>query len=781
LLQHEKRKVLESIESEDELRTELVIPLLKKMGTFTDVLDNQGATEAGVDVIAVSTSPFKKPEYTAFVLKKGNITLKASDQKNNVFNIVQTQIRMAIGHPLTHPRLPSEKAYANRVIVLTNGTISNNAESAFKKAFVDRSDISLDFVGQDRLIDQIDQLWPRFYEDRRPFLSTYALKLYQSLNTVNFEELGYANRERPLSDIYIDALLYEEQDVASTDLVFDKDAIQGEKLCRQRHGLMAVTSGPGGGKSTLLKEIAISESQQQKDCIAVYMHARAVLESVDVVHAAAKALSELSNDSIDEILPEIVPDKLLLLVDGLDEIASVPQREEVIARLKEANSALGARVVVGTRPESHPHILAAMAGFKAYSISPLRLSQIKSFFGKWFGGNADKAAKLVTAMQDKGVFDKLPRTPMTMTLVAIVYESKEDIPSTLTELYEMFVGLLTGKWDANRKISSPFDSHMKLSFLNRLAWVMQSERLDTISQERCLELADDFFRNQATLEGVDARAFVQSIIDRSHIVIPTGADEIRFSHMTFQEYFCAEYLSRDFPETNLILEWFGDGWWREVLFFLAGMRKDISKLVKDLLAADYDDPMVRSQRLLTLGSMLQAAYLTASTDKNRAVRFAAGRFLHCYDDYRTWIEEAASPKTKRRFSRGLLTHLLTDLFADNFSSIYLENALQDTFKLPPTQEHEAARFLAACALAKLKKFDPLLEFATLPSMINPSMYLVANVELYKQNMTDEEQEKYKRLRKRMQQFGEALKRETRGGYLGPRRRSPKLVNKRGAV
>ena len=103
--EEDKLKILDSISSEDELRTELVIPLLKKMDDFSDVLDNQSSDEAGVDVIGISTSPFKKPEYTAFILKRGNITLKAADKKSHLIDIVETQIRTAIKHPLTHPRV----------------------------------------------------------------------------------------------------------------------------------------------------------------------------------------------------------------------------------------------------------------------------------------------------------------------------------------------------------------------------------------------------------------------------------------------------------------------------------------------------------------------------------------------------------------------------------------------------------------------------------------------------------------------------------------------------
>ncbi len=321
MLESEKIKVLESISSETELRTELVVPLLRKMSVFSEVIDNQGAEEAGVDVIGISTSPFKKPEYTAFILKRGDITLKSADKKN-IVNIVETQIRMAMRHPLTHPKLPASNILANRVIVLTNGKISNNAEYALKKSFASNSELNLDFVGQDRLIQHIDELWPRFYEDRRPFLSSYAQKLLNSLDIVNFDQLGQAIRPRTLTDIYVDALLYEEESPQSNSFsFFEKEPISGEQLCKKSHPLMVITSGPGGGKSTLLKEIAITESKHENSHVAVYMHARDILESRDIQRKASKILSEISNDSADDIYDELNSTKLLLLVDGLDEIA----------------------------------------------------------------------------------------------------------------------------------------------------------------------------------------------------------------------------------------------------------------------------------------------------------------------------------------------------------------------------------------------------------------------------------------------------------------------------
>ncbi len=766
--QEEKIKILNSISSEEEFRIELVIPLLKKMEEYTDVLDNQSPEEAGVDVIGVSTSPFKKPEYTAFVLKIGNINLDSQNRKTHLIQIIETQIKTAIVHPLTHPRLPSSDSYARKVIVLTNGKVSRNAEKALKKAFHDAREIDIDFVGQDRVIEKIDDVWPKFYEDRRPFLSSYAQNLLENLDEVNFDSLGHAIQPRSLREIYIDTLLYE-QESAKLDfsLDFDKEPISGEMLCKNKHPLIVVTSGPGGGKTTLLKELTINESRNDKGHVAVYLHVREIYQTNDITRLAATTLGRLSSESEQEIYNEISKSKLLLLVDGLDEIASIAEREAIINKLKNEVKSTKAKVILGTRVVTDSRILAALSDFNAYSISPMKMSQIRSFFGKWFRNNTDKAAKLITALEDKGIFDKLPRTPMTMTLVAIVYDAKEDIPSTLTELYEMFMGLLSGQWDANRSISSPFDSSIRLAFLSRLAWTLHSEKLESLSQDRCIELAEEFFRNNVTLETFNSREFIQSIIDRSHIVIPTGHDQIRFSHMTFQEYFCAKFLFEKSVKNCQIVGWYGEEWWKEVLFFIAGQKKDISELIDELLVANHDDLNTLATKLLTLGSMLQSGYLTSANQKYSAIKFAAENFYRCYEDLVSWISKFASAKVKRKMSRVMLIDILQELFSANFSSKFLEKSLIESYNsFSHNKEYESARFFIACALSRLGKNETLLEFATSPNMIDTSMYMICSATLHDSDIINREKDMYRKFRKRARNFRDSIKLETKGLFLG---------------
>lgn len=730
MLVHEKKRCLSDVKNEEELRVELLIPLLKKMGHFSDVLDNQGPDEAGVDVIGCSSSPFRKPEFTAFVLKHGNITLKASDRLNNVVMVVETQLRQAIAQPLSHPKISHLNAHANRVIVVTNGTISRTAQMALARTYSNRPDISLDFIGQDELIGQIDEYWPQFYLDRRPFLSTYASRLYESLNVVNLEQLGYTQKQRHLNEIYIDAVL-SKHDVSSAgdDFSIDEELIPGNALCGQGCDLVVVTSGPGGGKSTLLKELTIKHSRHADKSAAVFLHARDVLSSDSARRAATKALQRFAEGLSGEVSSEIANHNLHLFVDGLDELATVADRETVVERLLEAHRTEKAKIVLATRPESNPKTLAALSPFTAFRIHPLRIGQIRNFFGKWFGSDASKAEKLIRALRDKGIIDKLPRTPMTMTLVAMVYETKDDVPASLTELYQMFMELLTGKWDSNRKIASTYDSAIKMAFLRRLAWIMQSERLDSVSDARVIEIADSFFKKSASVSGVDPTDFIQALIDRSHIIVPTGDGQLRFSHMTFQEYFCAEHLSAESTTKEMVTAWFGDDWWSEVLFFFAGKKQNIARYVDVLLASGFDDRESRMTKLTTLGSMLQSGFLTDFDAKERGVAFAAEKFHLCYDDVYDVLEQNAPEKTKRQLSRVLLIEFIRHLFVSNFSSTYLQEPMISAWeKVSGSDEAISAKFFLASALKALGQPEYLLELATDPKMTDPSIMLIAQSE-----------------------------------------------------
>ena len=132
----------------------------------------------------------------------------------------------------------------------------------------------------------------------------------------------------------------------------------------------------------------------------------------------------------------------------------------------------------------------------------------------------------------------------------------------------------------------------------------------------------------------------------------------------------------------------------------------------------------------------------------------------------SWMTKFASIKTKRQISRVILVDILQETFSSNFSSKYLEKALVETYNsFPPTKEYESARFFTACALSKLGKNEKLLDFATSPGMVDTSMYLISGAVLHETEMIGKEKDMYRKFKKRLQNFRNSIKKETKGGFL----------------
>jgi len=142
-------------------------------------------------------------------------------------------------------------------------------------------------------------------------------------------------------------------------------------------------------------------------------------------------------------------------------------------------------------------------------------------------------------------------------LLAILYETKEDIPTTLTELYRMFTELLLGKWDNKKGINTLKDSQVKFGLLASISWHMHQEGTDEISQDKILDLADDYLINKLGDSNLQSSVLVQDIIDRSGLLIPLN-NKIKFKHLSFQEFFCSQeiYCKKIFRDN--LTEWIDD-------------------------------------------------------------------------------------------------------------------------------------------------------------------------------------------------------------------------------
>ena len=748
--EHKKLELLKSFQNEDELRTELIIPLFRKLGF--QVYDNQSADEYGVDVILQKVNLLNHQEYTAIILKKGDIDNK-SGRPTGILNTLRDQLVQAAKMPLNYPGI-KKNCYPNNIYIITNGKISKSAKTVFHNMLKDQFEAlaNFEYIDNMKLVDLIDQHWIEFYNDRRPFLSQYAEKLKKEISGLDLSDMG--NNGKDLDSVLIPQMLLQKANIDESDVAdgVKRKLLMPRDVLSINRKVIFVTGEAGSGKSVLLKRMAVEAAEESK-AVPIFITARKILgikiKFDEIVATISDSECQVPED---EILNEVNESKIILLVDGLDEIRESSQRLEVVSKLMELSSeAKVEKIIISSRPENDQKTLMVTKGARSYQLQPVARSQVNGFFMKWFDNTA-KANKLFEDLNRKSLLDRLPKTPLTLTLLAILYETKEDIPTTLTDLYRMFSELLLGKWDHKKGINTLRDSQIKFGLLSMVGWVMHRDGVGEISQEKLISIGEDYFKNKIGDDSVDVVRIVQDIIDRSGL-FSVFDSKIKFKHFSFQEYFCSQeiYSKKVFGEN--IGDWIVDSWWEEVLFFSAGTLKNIDDYM-DVLLQEVDDIEDYFVKLSSLGGMLQAAYETSLSNKTKIISYSVNKIPPLIKD--------AIERLKRDGDASIPLFVpyaaIVDIVSNNYASSYLEKPLSNVLsklKFDSDQyDHDISlmRLFLSASMSKSGNVDGLLEVSDSIDVSDPIMLLLSDMLLsdYDEKYNDKKMsDLHKKVRKKI--------------------------------
>jgi len=723
--EHKKLQLIGAFDREDNLRTELIIPLFRKMNYI--VYDNQGADEYGTDVILKKTGILDNDEYTSVVLKKGDIDNKSGKQ-TSIVTTIQHQVTQAAKAALEHPEI-KKNTYPNSVWIITNGKISKSAKNIFSKLLKEQfnSLANVDYIDNNKLKELIDKFWPEFYNDRRPFLSQYSEKLKKDLVGINLTDIGDQNRD--LDTILIPQLLIQKSNIHDTDepeIDIKRKPLSPIELLAKKTNFIFVTGEAGSGKSTLIKRLAIDISEKDKGTPIVVSARKLTNADISLPNIISILCEDKCGIPNHEIIEEINKTNMILLVDGFDEVRSDENQQVIIENLNklilEHNNL--DKVIIASRPLSTKNTLSPIENYKTFQVQPVENNQINKFFIRWFGNNLI-AKKLYEELNRKCLLERLPKTPLTLTLLAILYETKEDIPTTLTELYRMFTELLLGKWDNKKGINTLKDSQVKFGLLSSISWNMHNDGIYEISQDRLLHLSDDYIKNKLGDTTLNSQHLVQEIIDRSGLLVLTPSG-IKFKHLSFQEFFCSQeiYCKAIFRD-NLSM-WLHDSWWSDVLFFSAGSIKSIDDYI-DILTNDSSDDIF--EKLLNIGGMLQAAYETTIKNKRKLINYTASKVPGIINEAIDDLKENTSTPIPL-----FIPYLaIIDMLTDNYTSTYLESALKSCLEIPTkaNEKYDAdlalKNFFLSASLSKSGNIEGLLEISTSTEIDNPIILLLSDM------------------------------------------------------
>jgi SIR2-like domain len=414
--------------------------------------------------------------------------------------------------------------------------------------------------------------------------------------------------EIPESDPQREQKLIEWHETNMKPLRFEK-VLAG----KQRLALLAL---PGGGKTLLLKRLAVayadparrivtSDALPDLDVLPVLIRCRDWREHIHrPVPTLLKNFSDITGEASlaglhDALLPLFKKGRILLLVDGLDEIHDDALRATFVENVEKfLEDYKLTRLVVTSREAGFSLVAPTLARFcERWRIAPLNKHAITALCDHWhrlMAGDSPDAQKeskeVAEALLKNQALRRLAENPLLLTMLLVVKHGAGRLPPDRVSLYDRAVEVLLDTW--NIKGHDPLNLKEAVPQLACLAFELMRQGKQTATEQEILNILEEARERVAQIRRYakdTPQEFLKRVELRSSLLLQAGHQVegrttvpfYQFRHLTFQEYLAAlaavegHYLEYDKTHTVLTpLQPYliGDAW-KEVIPMAAVLAK----------------------------------------------------------------------------------------------------------------------------------------------------------------------------------------------------------------
>ena len=363
---------------------------------------------------------------------------------------------------------------------------------------------------------------------------------------------------------------------------------------------LVILGDPGSGKSTLLDWICLSLSEALETPLRSVLRQDASRWPVPLPFILRDLVSEgggeLSWESIQEaflrrpvarhldaaLLTQLLRSgQAMVLLDGLDEIAKKAREALYSAFIRVATDFPQARFVLTSRIVGYNDVPFDLSSDPALGLSeavslvtrrylaPFNDAQIAQFSTQWWERQIPSSAeareqsrRFLQDLRAKPDTLALARVPNLLTLFALVYRVGADFPGNRSLLYALIAQAYLDTIDRVAKrlpTPIPYSGQEMERWLARIAWRMQCQRTaegsdpqnpqSEAGREPYISRADALREIEDALRDLGAsrpRQLAESFLDyaarRSGLFLERGPNLFAFIHLSFLEYFAAQYL-----------------------------------------------------------------------------------------------------------------------------------------------------------------------------------------------------------------------------------------------
>lgn len=342
------------------------------------------------------------------------------------------------------------------------------------------------------------------------------------------------------------------------------DGMEIAAKCRR----LMILGKPGAGKTTFMKHLAVAccEGQFHPGLIPVLIE----LQAVDTRQFDLLRLIQRAFDCDEATTGRLLKaGKGLILLDGLDE---VPQqwRERVQQQISgfsdQVDCYYNNHVIVTCRTQTAEY---RIKDFEYVEVADFNREQKQAFIRNWFSAaekdpdgwlarnlkanqsrNRDGSQTLLKQIESNPRLEELAGTPVLLSLICWVYTDRGELPQARSALYTQGLRLLLQQWDENRNIKSEHrfgqQRYCSLSLEDKEALLAEVAQRKFQQPDNFVLFSEaELSSNIATLPGcasAEATGVLRAIEAHHGLLIERAQTLWSFSHLTFQEYFVAQWF-----------------------------------------------------------------------------------------------------------------------------------------------------------------------------------------------------------------------------------------------
>ena len=382
----------------------------------------------------------------------------------------------------------------------------------------------------------------------------------------------------------------------------------------QSYRRLAIVGAPGSGKTTLLKYITLTYANQNHKKYKVPKYIPVLLYLRDIRHLIltenppnllqlivqyikALPVNPALNPPHDWIEDQIKVGNCLVMLDGLDEVASPEERGKVSEWVNQQMKVYRQTpFILTSRPYGYLSNPVGRVG-TVLEVLPFNLQQAENFIHNLYRQNEIQrtgrdspavlseskklAEDLIGRIKENRAIADMAKNPLLITMIATVHYLGSALPGRRVELYQKICDLLLGDRQKAKKIETYLSAEQNKSILQVLALTLMQLRTREFKISQGIEIIQEKLQKVASHD-LTPQQLLEQIKDVSGLLVEREIGLYEFAHLSFQEYLAAAEIKR-LQQESVLLENINDTWWAETIRLYAA-QSDATNLIEYVIA-----------------------------------------------------------------------------------------------------------------------------------------------------------------------------------------------------